>query len=198
MNQQQNILERREFMSKAGKGALSAAGLALLMNTSGCSATGVAAKSSSNQTEQDILILNTALALEHEGIMAYQIGAESGLLSSGVKSIAVNFQSHHKGHREVLIKTIQKLGGNPVKEQTRSFYEQALQVSNLRNQADVLKLAAKLELGAVNAYIGVIESFTTTGLATAASQLIADEVVHWTVLTQALKQPLPKKAFAFG
>lgn len=190
-------IKRRDFLTTTSKGALSAAGLALLMGNSACVAKSIAG-SSAEQVEQDIAILNTALGLEHEGITAYQIGAESGLLTRGVKSIAVSFQSHHKEHREVLIQSIRKLGGEPVEEKSMDFYKKSLQVNRLKNQADVIELAAKLELGAVNAYIGVIESLGSKGLATAASKLIADEVMHWTVLTQALKQPLPKKAFSFG
>jgi len=68
----------------------------------------------------------------------------------------------------------------------------------LKSQADVLMLAAKLEKGAANAYLGVIPAFESKDLAQVAGRLAADETMHWTVLASALKQALPEKALSFG
>ena len=54
----------------------------------------------------------------------------------------------------------------------------------------MLRLAQRLEKGAANAYIGVIPSFGDRALAQVSARLAADEVMHWTVLSQALKDPL--------
>ena len=62
----------------------------------------------------------------------------------------------------------------------------------------MLKLAARLERGAANAYLGVIPSFEDSGLAQVSGRLAADETMHWTVLAQALGQPLPRTALSFG
>ena len=62
----------------------------------------------------------------------------------------------------------------------------------------MLKLAARLEKGATNAYLGVIPSFGDTTLAQIAGRLAADEAMHWTALSQALGWPLPKQALTFG
>jgi len=51
---------------------------------------------------------------------------------------------------------------------------------------------------AANAYIGVIPSFGDRALAQVSARLAADEAMHWTVLTQVLKDPLPAKALSFG
>ena len=59
-------------------------------------------------------------------------------------------------------------------------------------------LAAKLEKGAANAYLGVIPSFSNGELAKVAGRLAADETMHWTVLAQATKEMLPQKALSFG
>ena len=102
------VLTRRNFLNSAGIAVLSASAVSLL---AGCEAIPAAhAKAES----QDVTILNVALGLEHEGIAAYQLGAESGLLQKPVLDVAVLFQSQHKQHRDVLIETIQKLGGRPV------------------------------------------------------------------------------------
>jgi rubrerythrin len=73
-----------------------------------------------------------------------------------------------------------------------------LNVAALKSEADVLKLAAKLELGAANAYLGVIPSFMSKDLAKVSARLAADETMHWTALAQALGQSIPQAALTFG
>jgi rubrerythrin len=147
---------------------------------------------------KDVDILNVALGLEHEAIGAYQLGAQSGLLKKPVLDVAVLFQSHHKRHRDALVATIEKLGGPPVIEKSLDDYARALQAGTLKSQADVLSLAARLELGATNAYLGVIPSFGDSALAKVAARLAADETMHWTALASALARSLPTEALSFG
>ncbi len=183
---------RRSFLSSSGKATLSVAAIALLAGRAdlASAATGDAAK--------DVDILNVALGLEHEAINAYQLGATSGLLQKPVLDVAVLFQSHHKSHRDALIATIEKLGGKPVAEKSLNDYAKALNAASLTSQADVLNLAARLEMGATNAYLSVIPAFKDHNLAQIAGRLAADETMHWTALTSALGRPLPTKALSFG
>ena len=147
---------------------------------------------------KDVEILNIALGLEHEAINAYQLGAGSGLLQKPVLDVAVQFQGHHKVHRDALAATIQKLGGTPVAEKKLDDYAKALNAAALKNQGDVLDLAARLELGATNAYLSVIPALNDRELAKVAARLAADETMHFTVLTSALGRPLPAGALSFG
>jgi hypothetical protein len=181
---------RRQFFGTTG--SLSAVAVALLAGRPAL------AQGMSGDPSKDVAILNVALGLEHEAINAYQLGAGSGLLQKPVLDIAVSFQGHHKGHRDALIATIQKLGGKPVMEKSLDEYAKALQAETLKNQADVLSLAARLELGATNAYLGVIPAFGNKDLAAVAGRLAADETMHYTVLTTALGRPLPMGALSFG
>lgn len=183
---------RRFFVMQAGSTVLSAAAIGLM---SGCESI---AKTSDKSASQDVSILNVALSLEHEGIAAYQLSAESGLLQQPVLKTAVQFQDHHKAHRDALIATIRKLGGSPVESRELGDYAKALKADTLKNQNDILMLAARLELGATNAYLGVIPSFKDSALAQVAARLAADETMHWTVLTSALGKPLPMAALTFG
>ena len=193
MNNPSTPLARRLFLSRSSQLTLSAAAVGLLAGTSG-----IAHAQSAMSASADVAILNVALGLEHEAINAYQLGAGSGLLQKAVLDVAVSFQSHHKAHRDALIATIEKLGGKPVMEKKLDDYAMALNAASLKNQADVLMLAAKLELGATNAYLGVIPSFKDTKLAQVAARLAADETMHYTVLTSALGQRLPSMALSFG
>jgi uncharacterized ferritin-like protein (DUF455 family) len=147
---------------------------------------------------QDVNILNVALGLEWEGINAYTLGAQSGLLQKPVLDIAVRFQTDHKEHADTLTGAIRKMGGKPVEPKSLAEYAKALKADTLKTQADVLELAARLELGATNAYLGVIPAFKDAGLAKVAGRLAADEVMHWTILNSALGKPLPAGGMPFG
>ncbi|SEP73229.1 Ferritin-like domain-containing protein [Solimonas aquatica] len=185
---------RRSFLRRSA--LLSGAAVALL---GGVPLRGIAAHNDA-QASSDVNILNVALGLEHEGIAAYQIGAGSGLLDKPTLAVASLFLSHHEGHREVLMGAIKKMGGTPVAAKTTDEYKasEKLNVKAIKTAADVLRLAQRLELGAANAYIGVMPSFTDRSLSQVAGRLIADETMHWTALTQALGEALPKPTLSFG
>ncbi len=181
---------RRAFIGRTGM--LSGAAIAMLAGKDAM------AQGMGGDMSKDVGILNVALGLEHEAINAYQLGAGSGLLQKPVLDIAVQFQGHHKAHRDALIATIQKMGGTPVTEWKLDDYAKALKADTLRNQGDVLALATRLELGAVNAYLGVIPAFGSKDLGKVAARLAADETMHFTFLTNALGRALPGGALSFG
>lgn len=185
-----NQLSRRHFLGTASKLVLSGTAIGLM---SGISVARAGSPASSKQLAQDIRILNTAIAAEHEAVAAYQLGAESGLLSAGVLKVAVTFQGHHKEHIEVLASTVKKLGGQAVDAKDKYQFP----VSQLKKESDVLTFAAGLERGAVSAYAGAIPLFDNSDLAKAAASILADEAMHWAVLRQALGlDPVPGAFFS--
>lgn len=190
--QQDSTSFRRNFLRSSSKLTLSAAAVALLAGKE------VLAAGSMGAPAHDIAILNIALGLEHEAINAYTLGAQSGLLAKPVLDVAVAFQGHHKGHRDALIATIEKLGGTAVGEKSIDAYAKQLQADRIRSQSDILMLAQKLELGAANAYLSVIPSLQDKELAKVAARLAADETMHWTALSGALGTMLPSTALSFG
>ena len=175
------ITARRLFLGKSVL-VLSGAAVALLAGKEALAAkSGVAGA-------DDVQILNTALGAELEAIAAYQLGADSRLLQPGVLDLALTFQGHHKAHADLLAGTVQKLGGKPV--QARTTYD--FPVNQLKSQADVLRFAAKLEQGAVSAYLGAVPLFGNRDLAKAAASILGDEAMHWAILRQALGEaPVP-------
>lgn len=183
---------RRAMLGTAGR-TLSLAGVAMVVG--GC--TGVTSQATADETDSDVQILNAAIALEHEGIAAYQIAATSGLLDPAVVEIGVTFQGHHKGHRDELVKAVQALGGVPVEADTLEHYAGALDAASLANQADVLKLALRLETGAANAYLGLIPSLGTDYHQIAA-RMAGDEAYHAAILANALGEPIPVEPLIFG
>src|ERR1041384_3058980 len=128
--------------------SLSAVGALALLGQTTRAAGSVAA---TPNVGQDVQLLNAALGLEDEGIAAYQIGAESNLLTPDVLKVAVAFQGHHKENRDDLIAAVKRLGGKPVEPKTLSEYASELGAASLKDQTGVLRLALKLERGAANA-----------------------------------------------
>jgi rubrerythrin len=180
------ITARRLFLGQSGL-VLSGAAVALLAGNDAL------AKKAAGGGASDVQILNTALGAELEAIAAYQLGAESKLLQKPVLDLAVTFQGHHKEHADVLAKTIAKLGGKPVAAKARYNFP----VEQLQSQADVLRFAARLEQGAVSAYLGAVPLFGNRDLAKAAASILGDEAMHWAVLRQALGEaPVPSAFMA--
>lgn len=177
-----NQTGRRKFLIGSGAVGLSAAAVALIGGKEA-----LASKNKANESG-DVVILATALGAEREAIAAYQLGAESGLLSQGVLGVAVAFQGHHKEHADVLSQTIAKLGGTVPEAPTRYDFP----VSQLKKERDVLEFAAGLEQGAVSAYLGAVPLFDNRDLSAAAASILGDEAMHWAVLRQALGlNPVP-------
>jgi rubrerythrin len=175
------IAARRVFLGRSGL-MLSGAAVALLAGNEALAA------QTKDGAAGDIQILNTALGAELEAIAAYQLGADSKLLQKPVLDLAVTFQGHHKEHADVLAKTIKKLGGSPAAAKAKYDFP----VDQLKSQADVLKFAARLEQGAVSAYLGAVPLFGNRDLSKAAASILGDEAMHWAILRQALGEaPVP-------
>lgn len=183
-------LSRRRVLASTCGLALTGSAVALLARVSHAQGMGAA-------SSQDVSILNVAVGLEYEGINAYSIALKSGLLGSSATKAASKFRDDHRRHNDLLISTIRQLGGEPVAEKSEAEYTQALNIDSLRNERDVLELAATLELGATNAYLGVIPAFREPGLATAAGRLAADEASHFALLNFDLGRPF-FPALGFG
>lgn len=193
MSEQDLIIpSRRAVLGIAGK-TLSLAGVAMVVG--GC--TGAVSKATAEETSSDANILNAAIALEHEGIAAYQIAATSGLLQQATVDLGLIFQGHHKGHRDELVKAVEALGATAVEAHDLNHYVTALDAASLHNEVDVLRLALRLETGAANAYLGLIPSLGNDYHQIAA-RMAGDEAFHAAILANALGDPVPAEPLMFG
>jgi len=179
---------RRRFLAHSGAATFSGAAIAML---SGVSMSSANAAQSDDVVQQDIRVLNTAIGAEHEAVAAYQLGAESGLLTPAVLGVATQFQGHHKAHIEALSAAVKQLGG----KSADAKMDYAFPVEKLKSEADVLSFAAGLERGAVSAYAGAIPVFDNRDLSAAAASILADEAMHWAVLRNALGMDAVPGAF---
>lgn len=180
--------DRRKFLTGIGAATLGMGASALISGRALAAA----------PEPSDLGVIQTALALEHEGIAAYQIAGKSGLLSPGTLKVALNFMGHHQQHRDSLAKLVTELGGDPVDPKTDAQYIEELKLGALKSEGDIVALATTLELGAASAYISQISSLKDQTVAQLFASISADEAVHWTTLNNAAGTAIPNAAYLFG
>jgi len=166
---------RRSFFRTAAR-----AGLALGLAAAGRPLVALDSKDGAVAGD-DILLLNTALALEHEAIWAYGLAGKSGLLSEKAKEVGLLFQGSHEIHRDLIVDALKRKGATAVEPKKEYVFGVPL-----ATEKDVLELAFQLEVGAARAYLSVVERFKDRALAASASRILSDEVLHATVLRSVL------------
>jgi len=165
---------RREWLRLAGTASVGA--MVFLL-------TGNAKRLCAQSLEGDLGILTAALYLEQEAISAYQAGAESKLLSAGVLTVAVAFQSDHKYHRDGISGVLKSLGVEP------KGPEKKYDFGKLHSEKDILRLARDRENGAVLAYGTLASNILTKAVLNFGANVLVDEVRHRTILNAALGIP---------
>lgn len=142
---------------------------------------------SAQRFQDDLAVLNVALALEHEAIAAYQAGAASGLLSGATLDMAVSFLGDHEQHRQTLTAFLRRFGGSPVAA------EGGYDFGAIGSAEDILTLAHRLEQGAADAYLANAANLESTEILDAAAGILADEVRHATAFKLALSLPVTER-----
>ena len=181
---------RRAFLQSAGALTLGAGAASLLALRPAIAAPA--------KFKSDVGIIQTALALEHEGIAAYRLAGKSGLLSKGTLAVATIFMGHHEAHRDSLANLVVRAGAKPVDPKPDAMYVAELKLASLKSEKDVVALATMLEHGAASAYIGQINAIRDPKLATLFASISADEALHWTALNAAKGGQIPRSAYVFA
>jgi len=181
---------RRAFLQRAGALTLGASAAGLFADRPAIAAP--------PKFRSDVGVIQTALALEHEGIAAYRLAGKSGLLSKGTLEVATIFMGHHEVHRDSLAKLVSQAGAKPVEPKSDAQYVADLNLASLKSEKDVVALATTLEHGAASAYIGQISAIRDPKLANLFASISADEALHWTALNAAGGGQIPKSAYVFG
>jgi hypothetical protein len=182
---------RRTFLQQAGVLTLGAGAAGLI-------GAGPAIAAPRPKFRTDVGVIQTALALEHEGIAAYRLAGKSGLLSKGTLQVATIFMGHHEAHRDSLAKVVMQAGAKPVEPKSDAQYVAELNLASLKSEKDVVALATTLEHGAASAYLGQITAIRDPKLANLFASISADEATHWTTLNAAGGGQIPKSAYIFG
>lgn len=137
------------------------------------------------KSHKDIEILNQGLEAERFAIAAYELAADTGLLSDGVIEVAKTFQSHHGQHAHKLHETIIDLGGQPVKALSKEEYAKKLP-PGLIDEKTIVHYALTLEKHATITYLNAIPELEDSKLTQAAASILGDEAMHWAALRNAL------------
>lgn len=155
-------------------------------------------KGGAGATAQDVQLLNAAIALEHEGIAAYDIAGGSGLIPAAAVPVLTTFQGHHKQHRDELSAIVRRLGGKPVEAKPLNDYVVSLNAASIKTLEDIQRLALRLERGAASAYLGLIDPLSSHELHKVVSGIAADEALHAAAFMFDLKEAIPSQAHIFG
>jgi rubrerythrin len=138
----------------------------------------------------DVVVLNSALDLEHRAVAAYT--AAIGALSGPNLRTAREFRDHERAHVLALTRAIKSMGGTP--NQAAGHYS----FPRLTTQNAVLRFAINLENTAVAAYVDAIPRLNTAGLRAETAAIVATEAEHLAVLNGALSQRSSPTAFVTG
>src|SRR4051812_29329235 len=181
---------RRTFLQQAGALTLGASAAGLVAARPALAAP--------PKFRSDVGVIQTALALEHEGIAAYRLAGKSGLLSKGTLQVATIFAGHHEAHRDSLARLVMQAGAKPVEPKSDAQYIADLELGSLKSEKDVVALATMLEHGAASAYLGQINAIKDPKLAKLFASISADEATHWATLNSAGGGSISKSAYIFG
>jgi rubrerythrin len=140
--------------------------------------------------EDDVATLNAILGLEYQAIDSYR--QASSLLSREERALAERCVADHEHHAEALASAIRRLGGEPVAPQPARGL-----AGQLRTADDGRRLAAALEKGIAEAYLGAVPALSSRDLARAAAAVLAVETGHWTLWRERLGEP-PLPPFLTG
>jgi hypothetical protein len=183
---------RRGFLSGTGK--LSAVAVAMLAGKEVLAASHAGAPMDS----KDVDILNVALGLEWEGINAYTLGAQSGLLQKPVLDTAVRFQADHKEHADTLGRRDPQDGRQAGRAEIARRLRQGAQGRHAQEPGRCPQPRRAPRARRDQCLPRRHPAFRAPALAQVAARLAADEVMHWTILNNALGRPLPAGGMPFG
>lgn len=149
-------------------------------------------------SEKDITILRTASSLEELAVAAYQMGIDSGLVTTAaVADAAKLFQAQHKEHSELFKGATTAMGGEAFAEPNPAVLAQLdPAIKALKTEKDVLKLAYDLESAAAATYFSTAGQFDDIALNEAAMSVGGIEARHVAILGGVLGlDQFPKAGF---
>ncbi len=142
--------------------------------------------------ENDLMVLNYALTLEHlESTFYKQVNASGKLQGNAAKYLAI-IGAHEAAHVDALTKAITGAGGVPVK--ARKSYDFG-KLGDLSTQAAILAVAATLEATGVAAYDGAAGEIASKAILGVAGQIVQVEARHTAIIRTLINpdaNPVPK------
>jgi hypothetical protein len=146
----------------------------------------------------DLALARTAASLEKLAVDTYQVGIDSGLVTTAaIGQAAMLFQEHHQAHLDALNGAISGAGGDEVTEQNQAVFDAlvAPAVAAAKAEADIVKLALDLELAAAQTYAFAGGALSAPALRSTIMTIGGIEARHAAVLQVAAQAASPLAVF---
>jgi hypothetical protein len=151
--------------------------------------------------EMDLPLARTAASLEKLAVDTYQVGIESGLVTTmAIADAAKLFQEHHQAHLDALNGAIEDAGGEAVTEQNQAVFDAlvAPAVGAAKAEADIVQLAFDLESAAAQTYAFAGGALSVPALRSTIMTIGGIEARHAAVLQVAAQAASPLDVFPDG
>jgi len=138
--------------------------------------------------DMDAALARTAASLEKLAVDTYQVGIDSGLVTTAaIGDAAKLFQAHHQSHLDALNGAIADLGGEKVTTQNEAVFKGIVEpaVKAATTEADVVELALGLELQAAQTYVFAAGALSVPALRSTIMTIGSIETRHAVVLQMA-------------
>ena len=156
---------------------------------------------SGGDSSTDLPLARTAASLEKLAVDTYQVGIDSGLVTTmAIGDAAKLFQEHHQAHLDALNGAIEGAGGEPVTEQNQAVFDAlvAPAVAAARAEADIVQLALDLESAAAQTYAFAGGALSVPALRSTIMTIGGIEARHAAVLQIAAQAAGPVDVFPDG
>lgn len=195
---------RRQLFKVGGATIMGAAVLAACGSDDDDSAgttTTMAGADPAGDGSMDLALARTAASLEKLAVDTYQVGIDSGLVTTAaIGQAAMLFQEHHQAHLDALNGAISGAGGDEVTEQNQAVFDALVApgVAAAKAEADIVKLALDLELAAAQTYAFAGGALSAPALRSTIMTIGGIEARHAAVLQVAAQAASPLEVFPDG
>jgi hypothetical protein len=156
---------------------------------------------SAGDGSMDLALARTAASLEKLAVDTYQVGIDSGLVTTmAIGDAAKLFQEHHQAHLDALNGAVEGAGGEPVTEQNQAVFDAlvAPAVAAAQAEADIVQLAFDLESAAAQTYAFAGGALSVPALRSTIMTIGGIEARHAAVLQIAAQAMAPSAVFPEG
>lgn len=152
-------------------------------------------------SSMDLPLARTAASLEKLAVDTYQVGIDSGLVTTAAIGDAARlFQEHHQAHLDALNGAIDSAGGEQVTQQNQAVFDAlvAPAVAAAQAEGDIVQLALDLESAAAQTYAYAGGVLSTPALRSTIMTIGGIEARHAAVLQIAAQAAPPLAVFPQG
>lgn len=147
------------------------------------------------QADDDAAIVEAAIGLEQQAVLAYTAAAKGDKLGRGSGRL---FARQEQEHADVLIAALKDLGGTAPERPSNPREIPGLAEAAAGSQDDFARFAIEFETATVQAYYEATARLKDPKLLSAAVSIMANEAQHLVVLRQAIGQNPSPHAFVTG